>query len=223
METDLHLQISQHQARFKHENFTVSYHSYLTFLPQNILQLQLHFSCTLYSINNLRFTKIRVCWNGELPLHVPDFKMFPTLPKFEWSCFSWSNFDSSCCNFLKYLWLYANLNDTFPICPNCTHVWMMLFQLPNYDQDLEFAQMFLSVCNFKWSGCISFELEWSCLKLPKIEWRCSTWSDVEWSYCCLARVDLVCWKLSKFFQFMEKLHPNLNRVVPVCSNFIKDC
>jgi len=58
METDLHLQISQHQASLKHENFTLSYHT--TLLPQNILQLQLHFSCTLYSINNLRFTEIRV-------------------------------------------------------------------------------------------------------------------------------------------------------------------
>jgi len=53
METDLHLEISQHQARLKHENFTVSYHSYPTLLPQNFLQLQLHFSCRLYSINNL--------------------------------------------------------------------------------------------------------------------------------------------------------------------------
>jgi len=79
METDL--QISQHQATLKHENFTLSYHSYTTLLPQNILQLQLHFSCTLYSINNLRFTKIAVSWNGELPLlHVPNFKMFLTLP-----------------------------------------------------------------------------------------------------------------------------------------------
>jgi len=69
METDSHLQISQHQASLKHENFTLSYYSYTTLLPQNILQLQLHFSCTLYSINNLRFTKIRVSWNGELPLH----------------------------------------------------------------------------------------------------------------------------------------------------------
>jgi len=39
METDLHLQISQHQARLKHENYTLSYHSYTTLLPQNILQL----------------------------------------------------------------------------------------------------------------------------------------------------------------------------------------
>jgi len=46
METDLQLQIS-HQASLKHENFTVSYHSYPKLLPQNILQLQLHFSCTL--------------------------------------------------------------------------------------------------------------------------------------------------------------------------------
>jgi len=67
METDLHLQTSQHQASLKHENFTLSYHSYITLLPQNILQL--HFSCTLYSINNLRVINIRVSWNGELPLH----------------------------------------------------------------------------------------------------------------------------------------------------------
>jgi len=67
METDLHLQISQRQARLKHENFTLSYHSYTTLLLQNILQLQLHFSCTLYSINNLRFTKIRVsCSHGVI-------------------------------------------------------------------------------------------------------------------------------------------------------------
>jgi len=84
METDLHLQISQHQVSLKHENFTLSYHSYITLLPQNILQLQLHFSFTLYSNTNLKFTKIRVSWNGELPLlHVPNFKMFLTLPKFE--------------------------------------------------------------------------------------------------------------------------------------------
>jgi len=57
----------------------------------------------LYSINNLRFTKIRVCWNGGLPLHVPDLKMFLTLPKFEWRCFNWPKFDLSCCNLPKYL------------------------------------------------------------------------------------------------------------------------
>jgi len=73
METGLHLQISQHQASLKHENFALSYHSYTTLLLRNISQLQLHFRCTLYSIKNLRFTKIRVSWNGELPLHVPDF------------------------------------------------------------------------------------------------------------------------------------------------------
>jgi len=36
METDLHLQISQHQASLKHENLTVSYHRYTTLAPQNI-------------------------------------------------------------------------------------------------------------------------------------------------------------------------------------------
>jgi len=101
METDLHLQISQHQASLKHENFTLSCHT--TLLPQNILQLQPNFNCTLYSINNLRFTKIRVSWNDELPLQFLIFKTFLTLPKFELSCFSWPNFDLGCCNLLKYL------------------------------------------------------------------------------------------------------------------------
>jgi len=78
METDLHLQISQHQAILKPENLTLSYHSYTTLVPQNILQLQLHFSCILYSINNLSFTKIRVSWND-----VPNYEMFLTLSRFE--------------------------------------------------------------------------------------------------------------------------------------------
>ena len=71
METDLHLQISHHQAHLKHENFTVSYLP-STLLPQKILQLQLHFSCTLYSINNLRFTKLglvgMVCYHYMLQI-----------------------------------------------------------------------------------------------------------------------------------------------------------
>jgi len=58
MKTDLHLQISQHQANLKHENFTLSYHSYTTLLPQNILQLQLHFSCTLCSRGSPRVVRI---------------------------------------------------------------------------------------------------------------------------------------------------------------------
>jgi len=70
--THSHLQILQHQTSLKHANFTVPYHSYTTLLPQNILQLQLHFSCTLYSINTLRFTNIRANWNSGLPLHVPN-------------------------------------------------------------------------------------------------------------------------------------------------------
>jgi len=42
----------------------------------------------------------RLC---TVALHVPNYKMFLTLPKFEWSCFSWPNFDLGCCNLLKYL------------------------------------------------------------------------------------------------------------------------
>jgi len=48
MEKDLHLQMShsQHQASLKHENFTLSYHSYTTLLRQKILQLQVHFTAS---------------------------------------------------------------------------------------------------------------------------------------------------------------------------------
>jgi len=114
-----------------------------------------------FTVSTIWGTKIRVGWNGGLPLYVPDFKMFLTLPKFEWSCFSWSNFDLGCCNLLKYsqymqIWmtlfkfaqmvLYPNLNEALSI----TQIWSRL---------LEFAQMFLSVCNFKCSGCILFKLE----------------------------------------------------------------
>ena len=102
VETDFHLQIS-HQARSKHENVTVSYHSWTTLLPHNLLQLQLHFSCTFYNINNVGFTKIRVSWNGGLPLHIRNFKMFVTQPNFEWGYFSWPKFDLGCSNLPKYL------------------------------------------------------------------------------------------------------------------------
>jgi len=45
------------------------------------------------------------------------------------------------------------------------------FNYPNMIKavGLEFTQMFLNVCKFKWSGCILFELEWSCSKFPKIQ------------------------------------------------------
>ena len=126
-------------------------------------------------------TKVRVGWNVELPLHVSDFKMFLTLPKFEWSCFSWSNFDLGCCNLLTDLqcmqfWItlfkfaqmvrYPSLNEALSI----NQIWSRV---------LKFALMFLSVCNFKCSGCILFKMEWSCLKLPKIERRSSTWPEGE--------------------------------------------
>jgi len=48
METDLHLQISQHQTSLKHENFALSYHSYTTLLSQNICSYSLvvHFTAS---------------------------------------------------------------------------------------------------------------------------------------------------------------------------------
>ena len=213
METYLHLQISQHQASSKHENFTLSYHSYTSLLPQNILQLQLHFGCTLYSINNLRFTKIRVSWNGELPLYVPNYKMFLTLPKFEWSCFSWPNFDLGCCNLLKYLWY--------------TQIWMTLFQFDqiflivhkfewscfNYTNMIKavgaFAQMFLNARKFKWSGCILFKLEWSCLKFPEIEK--AVWSS--------PKMNKAVWSSPKLNKYVP-LGPNLNGAIVVWPELI---
>jgi len=99
--TDSHSQISQHRASLKYENVTESHHSYTTLLPQNILQLQLHFSCTLYSINNLSFTKIRDNWKGWLPLHTPNFEMFLVCP-----------------NLNEVVSIGSNLNWTVAICPN---------------------------------------------------------------------------------------------------------
>jgi len=140
VETDSHLQISQSPASLKRENFTVSYHSYTTSLSQKCLQLQLHFSCALYSINKyLRCTKIRVSWNGGIRLHVPNCEMLLTLPKFEWGCLNWPKFVFAvviCPN----IYSNANLNETLPICPdgsNCTQVWMKLFNYPNLIENVE--------------------------------------------------------------------------------------
>jgi len=65
METDLHLQTSQHQPSLKHEKFTLSYHSYTTLLPQNILQLQLHFSCTLYRDDHYPVCRLDIRQDSE--------------------------------------------------------------------------------------------------------------------------------------------------------------
>jgi len=112
METEFHLQVLQHQERLKHKNFTVSYHSYPTLLPQNILQLQLHFSCAFYSINNLRFTKNWVSWNGELPLQVPNFKnstqIWMKLFQLVQFWFGFCNC-SNIYNICKSEWHYSNL------------------------------------------------------------------------------------------------------------------
>ena len=77
--TDSHLQIS-HQASLKHENFTESYNSYTTLLPQTILQLQLHFSCTLYNINNLqRLVLIGMVGYYYMFLILKCFLIYPNL------------------------------------------------------------------------------------------------------------------------------------------------
>ena len=155
-ETVSHCKSHNTKQVLKHENFTVSYHSHSTLLPQNILQLQEHLTCTPCNINNLRFTKIRVRWNGGLPLHVPNFKLFLTLLKFEWVCSIWPKFDSGCCNLPRWFQMYPSLNEVVSI----TEIWLRL---------LEFAQMFLIVWKFKWSTCILPKSEWSRLKFNKTD------------------------------------------------------
>jgi len=103
METDLHLQISQPQASLKRENFTLSYHCYTTLLPQNILQLQLHLVVHFTASTIWGLPKLGLIGMVSYHYNVPNYKMFLTLPKFEWSCFSLPNFDLGCCNLLKYL------------------------------------------------------------------------------------------------------------------------
>ena len=170
VETDSHLQISQSPASLKQENVTVSYHSYTTSLSQNILQLQLHFTYTLYSINNLRFTKFRVSWNGGL-LHVPNCEMFLTLPKFECGCLNWPKFDLAVVifpniyNICKSEWNSSNLTRWFQL----HQVWMKLFNSQIWLRVLKFALMFLILCKFRWSRCILPKWEQSCLKFPKNE------------------------------------------------------
>jgi len=134
--------------------------------------------------------------------------MFLTLPKFELSCFNWPKLDLGCCNLpnlCKSEWNSSNLPRRFHLCPslNETQFEWNYFNYQIWLRLLEFAQMFLIVCKFEWSGYILPKLEWSCLKFPKIEWRCSTWPKFEWSYCHLVRVDLVGWNLPKFFQIIE--------------------
>ena len=69
METDLHLQIAQHQASLKHENFT------LIISQLHHITTAKHFAATatflLYTLQHQQFKvyKLKVSWNGELPLH----------------------------------------------------------------------------------------------------------------------------------------------------------
>jgi len=168
VEADSHLHISQHQASLKQENFTVSYHSYTTLLPQKILHLQLHFSCTLCSINNLGLQKFGLVGMVSYHCMFLIFKCFQLYPNLNEVVSIGPNLICVvviCPN----IYNICNLNETLPICPdcsNCTQVLMKLFQLTKYDQscwNFEFAQMFPIFCKFKRNVCILPKLEWSCL------------------------------------------------------------
>jgi len=120
-----------YQASLEHENVTELYHSYIKLLPQNILQLQLHFSCTLYSINNLKFTKIRVV--GIVGYHY----MFLIL---------------------KCFWLYSNLNEVVSVGSNLIRavvIWPNIYNIPRMQiwmKHFQFAQMVPIVPKFEWSS-----------------------------------------------------------------------
>jgi len=58
LETDSHLQTSQHQASLKHENLTVSYHKHTTLLTKNFCSysyiLVVHFTAsTIWGVQKL--------------------------------------------------------------------------------------------------------------------------------------------------------------------------
>ena len=59
--TNSHLYMSQHQASLKHENLTLSYHSYASLLPQNNLQLQIkyYFHWQIHNIESKRSYYLR--------------------------------------------------------------------------------------------------------------------------------------------------------------------
>ena len=172
--------------------------------------------------------------------------MFPTLPKFEWGCFSCPKFHLGCCfySICKSAWNSSNLPDG----SNSTQVWMKLFQLPNI---VEAVRIFPNVSNcmqistqhlyttqigmklfevhLKWIKL--FELPQNWIKLFEVtqNWlkmlKIFHLAKFEWSYCYLTRVGLVCWNLSKFFQFMKTFltSPKFEWSCPNLPKFHWDC
>jgi len=88
METDLHLHILEYQASLKHENFTLHNITATPYYYRKTFCSYSYIFCTLYSINNLRFIKIRLSWNDNYHLLVPIF--------FIWTVVICSNIYATC-------------------------------------------------------------------------------------------------------------------------------
>jgi len=198
-------------------NKKISHNHITATLPQSILQLHLHFSCTLYIISNLRFTKIRVSWNGELPRH--------------------QGFTTFCYCRPHYFYLYEVCGPPIliwavVICSNIYNIfksepWTPEGFFPGGDASRGFSQIFFKGAQ-KWWSLFFTPRNWKTtffannftIQGPPLPPFRRSWS--EWRSSNLTRyfdvphgpnlngaivvwpgVDLVCWNFPKFFQFME--------------------
>jgi len=88
---------------------------------------------------------IKGCMLCTVTLHVPNFEVFLTLPKFGWSCFSRPNFYLGCWNLLKYL-KYMQICMTLFQFDQMFHLAWIWMELLLFSQSLfsllEFTQIF---------------------------------------------------------------------------------
>ena len=225
-ETDWYLQISQHQGSLKHENFTVSYHSYRTSLPlpQTFCSysyiLVVHFAASpIWGLQKLRLV-------GMLAYHFTFLiSNVSNSTYFEWGCFKLARIWLVPLSFAQTFVIYANLNESFSICPddsNCTQVWTKLFQLPKYDSGCwTLPKCFWLYANSKnlhntQIGMKLFEIHQNWVKLFEVPPKWIKLFEVTQHWMkmfCLTQLwmellpfgqsRLVSWNLFKFFQFME--------------------
>jgi len=133
----------------------------------------------------LRFTKIRVNWNGELPLHVPSFKCFLVYP-----------------NLNEVVSIGSNLIWTVVICPNIYYIshmqiWKKLFK---------FIQMVSIVPKFEWS-CLNyqsmFEAVGICPNLNGVFVYYPNWNEALWSFQNWLKLFEVTQKWTKMFHLAQ--------------------
>jgi len=139
-ETDWYLQISQHQGSLKHENFTVSYHSYRTSLPlpQTFCSysyiLVVHFAASpIWGLQKLRlvgmlvyhFTFLISNVSNSTQISMRLFQIGPNLIGAVVIC-------PDICNICKSEWIFFNLPRWFQLYPSLneavsiTQIWFRL-------------------------------------------------------------------------------------------------